>query len=115
MTSQWIIKNWALVAAGVIGCVVFAWVLKHRYENSARGRLAARTRELRIRKQEAKKAGRQLHRATDRVAGLRGKAATIKPRVIAEAEEVVQDASMLKKNCRRPGIGGAAARARRDS
>jgi hypothetical protein len=97
MGFKWIISHWALVAASIVAFAVFLKVLKHQYENSTRGRLNARVSELKQREQEAKRALRHSDKAAERLAGMRNKADKLTPRLLAEAEEALQDTSMLRK------------------
>ena len=96
MTRDFLIGNWALVIASVLGTAVFLFVLLRLYDASPRGRLGQAVRRLRLRKQAAARARRRAARAEARLARLRDKAATIRPRLLSAADESVQDTRMLQ-------------------
>ena len=97
MTRDFLIRHWALLIAAVLGAFVFLFVLWRLYEASPRGRLGSRVRKLRLRKREAGRAKQRVVAAAAKLARLRSKAETIKPRLVSAADEALQDATMLQK------------------
>ena len=97
MTLELVIRNWALVGASVLGTAVLLFVLFRVYQDSGRGRLGARVRELRSCEQEAVRAHRAAEKAAGRLARLRARAASVKPRLVQEAEGALEDARALHK------------------
>lgn len=97
MTMQLLTHNWALAAASVLGLAILLFVLYRLYEASARGRLGGHVAVLRKHKTEAAQAEKRLSKASEQLSALRGKADAIKPRLLSEAEEAIQDARSLQK------------------
>ena len=97
MSTEILIRNWALVAASVLGTAIALFVLYRLYQASRQGRLRAAVRRLRRQKLAAEKAAKRLDKAATRLAQLRSRAASTRPRNLSEADEAVQDASALKK------------------
>ncbi len=97
MTAEIIIRNWALVAASVLGTAVLLFVLFRLYRQSGRGRLRATVRELRSQEQAAMKARVAVDKAAGRLDRLRARAASTKPRLVQEAEGLLHDARALQK------------------
>jgi hypothetical protein len=96
MTIDLLIRNWALVMSSVLATAILLFVLFRLYQSSPRGRLAATAAELQKLQSEAKGAELRLERAEKRLASLRSKADTTKPKLLSEAEEAVQDAKSLQ-------------------
>lgn len=90
-------KYWALVAASVLGTAIVLFVLFRIHEDSGRGQLLARIRELRAREREAKRARKAVDKAAARLERLRARADSVKPRHGQEASEVLEDARALQK------------------
>jgi hypothetical protein len=97
MTMQLITQNWALVAASVMGFAILLFVLYRLHEVSPRGRLSGHVAALRTHKSEVTKAEASLAKASEQLSSMRSKADAIKPRLLSEAEEAVQDARSLQK------------------
>ena len=97
MTSDFIIRNWALFGASILGFGILFFVLTQLYRESAQGRLATEASELRKLMREAKAADKRLAAAEARLATLQRDAETVRPRVLSEAEEAVQDARSMQK------------------
>ena len=97
MTLDLLTRNWALVIASILGTAILLFVLYRLYEASRRGQLNASVRLLRRRKLDAAKAERRLDKSRARLADLQSRAASIKPRLLSEADEAVQDARALQK------------------
>jgi hypothetical protein len=87
--------NWALVIASVFALAISVFVLYRLHEESGHGRLARRHRELFKVKKEQAAARSSLAKAEQRLLALREKADRIKPRLLSEGEEAVQDARLL--------------------
>ncbi len=97
MNLELFTRNWALVIASVLGTAIFLFVLFRLYEASPRGRLNRDVRRLDSRKSEVAKAQQKMDKAEARLVGLQSRAASVKPRLVSEAEEALQDARSLKK------------------
>jgi len=97
MTMQLITQNWALVAASILGLAILLFVLYRLYEASPRGRLSAHVAVLRKHKHAVTQAETRLATASEQLSALRSKADAIKPRLLSEAEEAIQDARSLRK------------------
>lgn len=97
MTLDFLIRNWALVGASVLGTAILLFVLYRLYEDSGRGRLQARLRELQVRERKARKARSVAARALRRLERLRAKAASARPRAVQEASDALEDARALQK------------------
>ena len=94
---QLLTQNWALVAASVMGLAILLFVLYRLYEASPRGRLSAHVAVLRKHKNEVTQSETRLAKASEKLSTLRSKADVIKPRLLSEAEEAIQDARSLQK------------------
>lgn len=94
---QLVTQNWALVAASVMGFAILLFVLYRLHEASPRGRLSAHVDVLRKHKNEVTQAETRLAKASEQLCALRSKADVIKPRLLSEAEEAIQDARSLRK------------------
>lgn len=90
-------KYWALVAASVLGTGVLLFVVFRVFEDSGRGRLLGKVRELRSRERDANKAQEAVDKAAARLERLRASADSVKPRHGQEASEVLEDARALQK------------------
>ena len=97
MTMQLITQNWALVAASVLSLAISLFVLYRLHEASPRWRRSAHVAVLRNHKSDGTKSESRLAKASEQLSALRSKADTIKPRLLSEAEEAVQDAQSLQK------------------
>lgn len=94
---QLVTQNWALAAASVLGLAILLFVLFRLYEASPRGRLSAQVAVLRTHQVAVKQAETRLAKSTKHLSALRGKADEIKPRLVTEAEEAVQDSQSLQQ------------------
>ena len=97
MTIESLTQNWALVIACVFSLAIFGFVMVRLYEDSGQGRLAQCVRELTAVRKEAAKAKARRHKAEKRLAALQPKADRLKPRLLTEAQEALQDADSLVK------------------
>ena len=98
MTVDFIIRNWALVAASILATGILMFVLVRLYRESDRGQLGNRVRALQGRYKEVARAQKGLDKASERLDELRKKASTVKPRHVEEAGEAVEDALLLINN-----------------
>ncbi len=96
MTVDLIIRNWALVVAGILGSGILLFVLFRLYEQTARGQLGSSVRALRARYKEAARTQQAVDKAAARLDGLRKIATSVKPRHVEEAGEALEDASSLR-------------------
>ena len=92
---QLVTQNWALVAASVMSFAILLFVLYRLHEASPRGRLSVHVAVLSNHKSAVSKAKSRLAKASEQLSGLRSEADAIKPRLLSEAEEAVQDAQSL--------------------
>ena len=97
MTVEFISRNWALVAASILGAGILLFVVYRLYRESTRGQLGSRVRALQTRYRKATRAQQALDKATARLDKLRRIAATVKPRHVEEAGEALEDARSLRK------------------
>ncbi len=98
MTVDLIIRNWALVVAGILATGILMFVLVRLYRESDRGQLGNRVRALQGCYKEVARAQKGLDKASERLDELRKKASTVKPRHVEEAGEAIEDARMLLNN-----------------
>ncbi len=98
MTVDLIIRNWALVVAGILASGILVFVLVRLYRESDRGQLGNRVRALQDCYKEVARAQKGLDKASERLDELRKKASTVKPRHVEEAGETIEDARMLLNN-----------------
>jgi hypothetical protein len=95
MTLDYVQQHWALVIASVLATAVLLFVIFRLYQGSARGQLQARVKDLRKCEQQARAAARAAEKAASRLARLRGRADSAKPRHIDEASGLLADAKAL--------------------
>jgi len=97
MTLNYLEQYWALVVASVLATAVLLFVIFRLYQGSARGQLRARVRDLRKCEQQARAAARAADKAASRLARLRDRADSAKPRHIDEVSGLLADAKALHK------------------
>ena len=97
MTIEYLMQNWALVVASILGTAVLFFVLFRVFQDSARGRLQANVRQSRNRERAAQTAARAVEKATARLERLRAKADVVKHRRAEEAKEALGEARELQK------------------
>lgn len=97
MLLEYLAKYWALVAASVLGTGVMLFVAFRAYQDSAKGRLQAKARQLRVREQGAWAARKAVDKAVACLDRLRAKADSARPRRVQEASEALEDARALQK------------------
>ncbi len=98
MSVEFLIRNWALVAASILATGILMFVLVRLYRESDRGQLGNRVRTLQGSYKEVARAQKGLDKASERLDELRKKASTVKPRLVEEAGEAIEDARMLLNN-----------------
>ncbi len=98
MSVEFLIRNWALVAASILATGILLFVLVRLYRESDRGQLGNRVRALQDRYKAVARAQKGLDKASERLDGLRENAPTVKPRHVEEAGEAVEDALLLINN-----------------
>ena len=98
MTVDFLIRNWALVVASILATGILVFVLVRLYRDSDRGQLGNLVRELHGRNKAVARAQKGLDKASERLDGLRENAPTVKPRLVEEAGEAVEDALLLLNN-----------------
>lgn len=97
MSVELLTKNWALVAASVLGTGIFLFVIFRTFQDSSRGRLNAAVATLKQREKEARVAKKAVSKAEAKLERLRSKAESVKPRIAQEASETLEDARSLLK------------------
>ena len=97
MTSTFLQQHWALVSAGIVGAAVMIFVLWRTWLDSARGRLSAARRHLRDKCLAQERQRKALQRLSARLDDFEARADSVKPRILREAAEAVQDAEALLK------------------
>jgi hypothetical protein len=97
MTTDYLVRNWALVIASVLGTAILLFVLFRVFQDSARGRLGTTIRQLRQREAAATNARKAVDKAAAYLSRLRENAASVKPRHVEEASGALEDAQALQK------------------
>lgn len=97
MSVDWLRQNWGLAAAVVLIALVLVITSHAVYRRSAGGQLAAAARRLRLARREHAKAAARVAGMEARVQKLAAKSQSVKPRVLTEAREALQDARALAK------------------
>lgn len=97
MHTDFLTRNWALVAAAAIGMVVALFVLARIVADSARGRLRARARQVRRNEAKLRSAGKVSARASAQLERLRARSDSVAPRRLQEASDALADALALEK------------------
>ena len=97
MTPDYLMQNWALVIASILGTAVLLFVLLRAFQDSARGRLQANVRQLRNRERDALAVARAVDKAAAKLERLRARADAVKPRLADEAREALEETRELQK------------------
>lgn len=97
MRTDFLIQNWALFAAAVLGTVVTLFVLFRVFQESRRGRLQACARELRRSRARLRKASHTSARTATRLERLQARSDSVPPRRLQEATDARDDALALEK------------------
>jgi len=97
MSVEFLTKNWALVAASVLGTGIVLFVVFRAFQDSTRGRLNAAVSALRKQEKEARVARRAVDKGEAKLERLRSKAESVKPRHAHEVSENLEDARLLLK------------------
>lgn len=90
-------ENWALWFAVVPGLIALVLILHYLAGRTARGRLRQVVKAHRRASRELAKTRRLCHQAEARLKKLSARAEKVKPRVLQEAREALQDARSLAK------------------
>ena len=90
-------QNWALVSGSVIGWAVLMFVVWRAWQDSARGRLGGELRRLQQARAEERKQQRAVSKAEANLARLQARSESVKPRLLKEAGEAVEDGQALLK------------------
>lgn len=97
MNTDWLRQNWGLVAGLVLIVPVIAAALRALVSRSAWGRLRRARRTLGVARRRHQKLVTRRTALEERVASLQKKAAHVKPRVLQEASEALEDTRSLLK------------------
>ena len=97
MTQEFLLQNWALVIASVLGTGIVLFVIYRIYRDSARGRLRAAVTYLRHRQRAAQSAAKAVDKAQARLERLRAKADSVVPKQADAARDALVEAQELRK------------------
>jgi hypothetical protein len=95
MTLSFLEQHWALAGAGIVGTAVLLFVAWRAWLDSPRGRLSGARRRLRHKHVEAQRQSKAVQKLSSRLDELEARAESVKPRLLREAAEAVQDAEAL--------------------
>ena len=90
-------QNWGLAVAALLFAIVAVVVAAALYRRSARGQLRTRARALRAARRRHERVRRAVTAAEARLKKLESRRASVKPRLLSEAREAVEDARALEK------------------
>ena len=93
-------SNWALLAGLFLTFFVLGFLAIAIFRNSASGQLRRVRAELKVALRECDKAAAQSNKALRKVQRLDAKNASTKPRVLAEAKDLLDDSRALEKIAR---------------
>lgn len=97
MSGDFAVRNWALLLAVALAAALFLLVSFQAYRQSPRARLRAALRRSGAAGRKAKQAAALLAKRESRLGKLRARASSIKPRLLDEASEAVEDARLARK------------------
>lgn len=97
MNTEFLLRNWALVAALVLLSIVAVVLFLTVARRSGRGRLAARAAEFRTARQQLKRATQQATKLERRLQALLYRADRVKPSLVDECRGRLDDARALAK------------------
>lgn len=97
MNAEALQTHWALLAASVTGCALLIFAVVLLVRNSARGQLRRRQKALRQERGRLRKAEAVVEKAERQKSRLMSHAERVKPRVLQESAEAVEDARALAK------------------
>jgi predicted transcriptional regulator len=106
MTLTFLQQHWALAGSSVVATAVLMFVVWRAWLDSPRGRLRVARRRLRAKRLEAQRQRKALQSLSSRLDHLESKANSVKPRLLREAAEAVQDAEALLKIADAKGLRG---------
>jgi hypothetical protein len=97
MSREFLLHNWALLAASVLGTAIVLFVAYRLLMESAGARLQAALKKLRTCERRARRARSRTARTARRLERLRGRADSVKPRLLRENAEALEDARAMQK------------------
>lgn len=97
MSWELLRSNWALVIAGILGALVAFSILVNLMRRSARGQLRRTRSELSRARRTQRSAAREARKAEQLVEKLSARRENVKPRILTEAAEALEDARSLAK------------------
>lgn len=97
MNAEQLQTHWALMLASVTGLVLLAFVVAHFLRRSARGQLRRAKKALQQERRKWEKRKAVLEKAEHRRARLMQRAESVKPRLLRESAEAVEDAIALAR------------------
>ena len=97
MNLEFLTRHWALMLAGVLAAVITLFLVFRAWSDSAGGQLRAMQNALRHRRQDLSRQEKRADKAEERLARLRARADSVKPRHLHEAAEALEDATALAK------------------
>ncbi len=97
MNLEFLTRHWALVLAGILAAVITLFVVFRVWSDSAGGQLRAMHNALLRRRQELSRHQKVADKAEKKLAKLRARADSVKPRHLQEAAEALEDAAELAK------------------
>ncbi len=97
MNPEFLTRHWALVLAGILAVVITLFVVFRVWSDSAGGQLRAMHNALLRRRHELSRQQKVADKAEKKLAKLRARADSVKPRHLQEAAEALEDAADLAK------------------
>ena len=97
MNTEFLLRNWALVAALVLLSIVAVVVLRTAARRSVRGQLAARAADFREARQQHRRATEMATKLERRLQALIERADRVKPSLVDECRGQLDDARALAK------------------
>lgn len=97
MDPETLRQHWALILASSIALAVLVFVFMRLVQDSPRGRLAAEVGQLRRTEKSARKAARQVLKATSTVRRLQSRAERVRPVKLEKEQGRLEDARALQK------------------
>jgi uncharacterized protein YlxW (UPF0749 family) len=97
MTVESLQTNWALLLAATVGLVIVLFALSRLIGSSGRAKLHRVRRRLKAERKKQSSAEAAVARAEHRARKLGQRAETVKPRLVAEANEALEDAKALAR------------------
>jgi len=95
MSPELLARNWAFVAASVVGVAVLLFVLRRLWLQSPYGQLGTARNRLKVQIRAMKRAESNVRRRTKAFEALQRQAASVRPSRLQAAGEAVEDARAL--------------------